>query len=1300
VPKRTDIKNILIIGSGPIVIGQGCEFDYSGTQACKALREEGYGVVLINSNPATIMTDPDMADRTYIEPITPEFIEKILIRERAENRPIDALLPTLGGQTGLNCAMEVAERGILKTHGVEMIGASAEAIHKAEDRTAFKETMQSIGLEVPQSGVAHTWDEARRIIKRIQLPCCIRPAYTLGGEGGGFCRTMEEFERIARRGLEYSRVTEILIEESLYGWKEFELEVMRDRADNVVIICSIENVDPMGVHTGDSVTVAPAMTLSDKEYQKMRDAAIAIIRAIGVDTGGCNIQFAVEPTTGSQVVIEMNPRVSRSSALASKATGYPIARIAAKLAVGYTLDELPNDITKSTPASFEPTLDYVVVKMPRWTFEKFPEADETLTTQMKSVGEAMAIGRTFKEAFQKCIRSMEIKRYGFGLDANDAWLTWRRGDGQSSKEAAPVVVGSTAAEAPPDTEEEHAKRWPIPKRILHDKLSRPCQGRLYYVRYAFKMGWSSAQIHELTGIDPWFLEQMRELVAFEDTLLERPTPDREDRGRLPEASVLEAAKSMGYSDIQHGHAWNEPIERCREARAETGIQPVYKLVDTCAAEFEARTPYYYSSHETRSWNVLQAPSASIEDEIRVTDKPKIVVLGGGPNRIGQGIEFDYCCCHASYAARRCGFESVMINSNPETVSTDYDTSDMLFFEPLTHEDVLNVIERLNGAPLVPGRAGGEPTGHVKGVIVQFGGQTPLNLAQGLKDAGVPIVGTQPEMIHQAEDRDEFQKVLRELSLLQPPNGIARDRTEATSVAERIGYPVLVRPSYVLGGRGMKVCNNEADLDEYLDEAFGATDRAARAADNPILIDKFLADAIEVDVDAVADYGQAATPLSEPRASARADTHDHDEPRASARADMDVQNDPRALVSQLAGSRADSPAPPPTCMVAGILEHIEEAGIHSGDSTCVLPPFSLGRMVIEELFRSTKRLAERLQVCGAINVQYAILNRTVYVLEVNPRASRTLPFIAKATGVPWAEVATRVMLGEPLADVLASHGVTETPWPKHTAIKAPVFPFSKFPGVDVILGPEMRSTGEVMAIAPTFGLSFAKAQIATGLSLPTGGNVLVSVNDPDKPRIVSIARDLHDMGFKIFSTVGTRNLLREAGIPATLVSKSSEAGAPFLKNLIDDGTLDLLINTPIRTGRASDEGRWRAAAAAHRVPLITTLAGARAAVAGIRALRKGENGQDATPPDNASWMMNSPAAGSMMSPLNVSRMRLPCVLGNVSLHAGALPVRFTLGTTLTIKLSTVPMPADSVAQNGFPSSPSLMTFAKALVRASV
>ncbi len=1200
-PKRNDLQNILIIGSGPIVIGQGCEFDYSGTQACKALREEGYRVVLINSNPATIMTDPDTADRTYVEPITPEFIGKILENEKAIGYPIDALLPTLGGQTGLNCAMETAERGLLKKYDVELIGANQQAIHKAEDRTAFKETMLAIGMDMPRSGVAHTWAESLAVLEQVKLPCCIRPAYTLGGEGGGFVRTAEEFETIAKRGLSYSRVTEILIEESLFGWKEFELEVMRDRADNVVIICSIENIDAMGVHTGDSITVAPAQTLTDREYQKMRDSALAIIRAIGVDTGGCNIQFGVDPNTGRQVVIEMNPRVSRSSALASKATGYPIARIAAKLAVGYTLDELPNDITRTTPASFEPTIDYCVVKMPRWAFEKFPDADETLTTQMKSVGEAMAIGRTFKEAFQKCIRSMEIKRFGFGLDDNDAWLKANKrnisassttqpapfqkseassGDDVSLADEVLPVGGTTATEAPPDVEEEHAKSWPISDDVLCDKLSNPCQGRPYYIRYALKQGWSIDRIYELTMIDRWFLHQMSELVDAESWACELASTVNDKvnaAGHLsPEASAtknqdqLRAIKQLGYSDIQISSALSLGDTNSANALRNIPVSPCYKLVDTCAAEFEAATPYYYSTHESPVLNIEEPSDESFSSEVRITDKPKIVVLGGGPNRIGQGIEFDYCCCHASYTAKQAGYESVMINSNPETVSTDFDTSDMLFFEPLTHEDTFNIIERLNGCPLTPGKSSVSPNGHVKGVIVQFGGQTPLNLAQSLKDVGVPIIGTQPEWIDLAENRDEFQKILRDLSLLQPPNGIARSREQAKSIASELGFPILVRPSYVLGGRGMKICNNTEDLEAYLAEALGASDRQHGLNINPVLIDKFLTDAIEVDVDAVSDFGQP---------------------------------------------RTTDAGPEPSCMVAGVMEHIEEAGVHSGDSTCVLPPFSIGPAVIEDLFRSTRRLAQRLNVCGAMNVQYAILNRTVYVLEVNPRASRTLPFVAKATGVPWAKIATRVMLGDPLSTVLDEYNITQTPRPTHTSIKAPVFPFHKLNGVDVILGPEMRSTGEVMAIAPTFGQAFAKSQIATGLTLPTKGNVLVSVNDPDKPRMISLARDLYDLGFAIYSTVGTRNVLADAGIPATLVSKSaSTTDAPFLQDLIEDGTLDLLINTPIHTGSASDEGRWRASATSCRVPLITTLAGARAAVAAIRALSKTDEQSEPLPLD--------------------------------------------------------------------------------------
>jgi carbamoyl-phosphate synthase large subunit len=1214
-PKRTDIQNILIIGSGPIVIGQGCEFDYSGTQACKALREEGYTVVLLNSNPATIMTDPNMADRTYIEPITPEFVEKVLQREQDEGHPIDAILPTLGGQTGLNCAMEASERGIIKKYGVQLIGADEQAIHKAENRQAFRQTMIDTGQDVPRSGIAHTEDEAWAVIEDVKLPCAIRPAYTLGGEGGGFASTKEEFITLARRGLAYSRINEILIEEDLTGWKEFELEVMRDRADNVVIICSIENIDAMGVHTGDSITVAPAQTLSDKEYQRMRDSAIAIIRAIGVETGGSNIQFAVHPDTGRQVVIEMNPRVSRSSALASKATGFPIAKIAAKLAVGYTLDELPNDITRQTPASFEPTIDYVVVKIPRWTFEKFPEADETLTTQMKSVGEGMAIGRTFKEAFQKGIRSMEIKRYGYGRDANDKWLASAEGIASRKTHDDPAFY-SAETEASPDTEEEHARNWPIPEEILRDKLSRPCQGRPYYIRYAFKMDWSVEQVHELTHIDPWFLRQMQELVEEESELSEVAHELTTGAKDVESTSHrLSRLKRQGYSDIQLEHASRGmSAEDFRNWRRLYDVVPGYKLVDTCAAEFESYTPYYYSSHDSgfevqsvvinvegrqhkvsfadyeqpspavvdhwrrilaethredvSRWSpeqvteamhklpaetVFQAPAGRGADEARVSNKRKIVVLGGGPNRIGQGIEFDYCCCHAAFTAKRHGFESVMVNSNPETVSTDYDTSDMLFFEPLTHEDVLHICERLNDKTLQ--KNGNEDGGYLEGAIVQFGGQTPLNLAQGLKDAGVPILGTQPEMIHLAEDRDKFKAILNELSILQPPNGIAHSLNEAKEIANEIGYPVLVRPSYVLGGRGMQVCNHEPDLTRYMKQALGATDRISR--ENPILIDKFLTDAIEVDVDAVADYGQ---PGRDPDSGRR------------------------------------------RSIVCGIMEHIEEAGVHSGDSACVLPPYSLGRLVIDEIFRATRRLAQKLRVCGLMNIQYAVVNRTVYVLEVNPRASRTVPFVAKATGVPWVEIATRVMIGQPLDEVLDQYGITETPWPKHVSIKAPVFPFTKFPGVDVILGPEMRSTGEVMGIDRNMGLAYAKAQIAAGSTLPTHGKVLISVNDPDKPRIIPVAREFYELGFHIYSTPRTHARLESAGIPATLVSKEASNGnVPYLLDLINEGKLDLLINTPIHTGSASDEGRWRSAAALRRIPLVTSLAAALAAVTAIRTM---------------------------------------------------------------------------------------------------
>jgi len=1157
-PKSDDLNCVMIISSGPIVIGQGCEFDYSGTQACKALREEGIRIVLLNSNPATIMTDPEMADRTYIEPITPETIDKILAREAELGTPIDALLPTLGGQTGLNCAAEAADKGILDKHGVRLIGANRKAIHKAEDRTEFKNAMLRIGLDVPQSGIAHSWKESQEILEEVGLPVAIRPAYTLGGTGGGFADTFEEFEVICKRGLEYSFNNEILIEESCLGWKEYELEVMRDRADNVVIICSIENFDPMGVHTGDSITVAPIQTLTDKEYQLMRDAAIKIIREIGVDTGGSNIQFAVHPDTGRMVVIEMNPRVSRSSALASKATGYPIARIAAKLAIGYTLDEIPNDITKKTPASFEPTIDYCVTKIPRWTFEKFPEADETLTTQMKSVGEAMSIGRTFKESLQKGIRSMEIKRFGLGLDNIDKWLhaelTSKRQHVRASKnqDTGETIKGRRSGEAPADTEEERVSAWPIQKDILHDKLSRPCQGRLYYVRYAFKMGWSVDEVFELSKIDYWFLENMKELVEFEEELVK--AADKAEvlkRGKTPDevmCKLLLQAKQWGYSDVQIGRAWDIEPDEVRRCREQLGIKPVYKLVDTCAAEFEAVTPYYYSSYETPAIQINgtgNQPATAIDDEIRVSEKEKVIVLGGGPNRIGQGIEFDYCCVHAVFTARDLGYETVMINSNPETVSTDYDTSDLLFFEPLTHEDVLNICERLNGRPFTEGNKGGR----LKGIIVQFGGQTPLNLAQGLKNAGVPVLGTTPECIHLAEDREEFQKVLHELGLCQPANGIAFDLEGARKIAAEIGYPILVRPSYVLGGRAMEKCHLEEDLVRYMENALQATDRTSVADKaHPILIDQFLSAATEVDVDCISD-----------------------------------------------GDRA---------VVCGVMEHIEEAGVHSGDSACALPPYSLSPAIIDEIKRQSELLAKRLNVRGLMNIQYAVKDDVVYVLEVNPRASRTVPFVSKATGVPWAKLATKIMLGKTLEEVMAEHGLTEVPWPKYFSLKEAVFPFTKFPGIDCILGPEMRSTGEVMGLDWSYPVAFAKAQMAAGGELPTSGTVLISVNDHDKLLIVPIAREFERMGFRIISTLKTRMILTEAGIKVSPVSKIQDPSGPYLIDMIHEGQVDLLINTPIYWGSAATESRIRSAAIMHNIPLITTITGARAAVNAIQAMRAG------------------------------------------------------------------------------------------------
>ncbi len=1140
-PRRTDIHSILIIGSGPIVIGQGCEFDYSGVQACRALKEEGYRIVLINSNPATIMTDPEFADATYIEPITPESVEKILAREKANGTPIDALLPTLGGQTGLNTGMACYDQGILDKYGVQMIGANREAIFRGEDRQRFKELMAEIGLKTPTSGVVHNMEDARETLKIVGLPAIIRPAFTLGGTGGGIAYNVEEFEEIVQRGLDASPVTEVLIEQSVIGWKEYEMEVVRDKNDNCIIICSIENIDAMGVHTGDSITVAPIQTLTDKEFQKMRDASFAVIRAVGVETGGSNIQFGINPKNGDMVVIEMNPRVSRSSALASKATGYPIAKIAAKLAVGYTLDELPNPITSKkgkdgkyemyTSACFEPSIDYCVIKLPRWTFEKFPDADETLTTQMKSVGEAMAIGRTFKEALQKGIRSMEVKRFGFGLDKNDKWL-------MSSTGVSPVENGRDAH----STESQ----YPIPEDKLRRKLAVPSQGRLYYVRYALKMGWTVDQIYALTHIDPWFLAQMKELVdaeiASDDYFQMIFYADRKT-GRRDEAmrEYLSNAKRLGYSDVQilanlnrittYFNEWSGTD--FREYRQSLGIKPVYKLVDTCAAEFEAATPYYYSTYETP---ITVNGKPQFEDEIRLSDKQKVIIIGGGPNRIGQGIEFDYCCVHAAFAMKQLGYESVMINSNPETVSTDYDTSDLLFFEPLTHEDVLNICERLNGKPF------SEQGGLVKGVIVQLGGQTPLNLARGLHNAGVPIIGTSIDMLEAAGDREKFRSLVEQVGLKQPANGIARSIEDARKVAAEIGYPVLVRPSFVLGGRAMEIVSDEDQLNHYMAIAVKAE------GDNPILIDKFLDHATECDVDCIADYDETGKGRS---------------------------------------------------VICGVMEHIEEAGIHSGDSACALPPYSFSKELTAKLKEHTHKLAKALKVRGLMNVQYAIKDGEIFLIEVNPRASRTIPFVGKATGVPWASLAAKVMAGKTLDEL----GVQEQPDPKHVSVKEVVFPFSKFPGVDVILGPEMRSTGEVMGIDDDFATAYAKAQIAAGAALPMGGTVFISVNNRDKAEIGEIAKMYEQCGFKILATGGTYDAIAAAGVKsAERINKLAE-GRPNVRDYMKNGQIQLLINTPTKKGPATDEGKIRAMSVMHKVPILTTITAARAGARGIAELQK-------------------------------------------------------------------------------------------------
>ena len=1123
-PRRDDIKSILILGSGPIVIGQGCEFDYSGTQACKALREEGYRVVLVNSNPATIMTDPEFSDRTYIEPITPDAVRRVFQKEIDAGYPIDALLPTLGGQTALNCACELDEIGTLKEFGVEMIGASREVIFKAEDREEFRQVVERTGLSQARSETVSTMEEAYAFLEEIGLPAIIRPAFTLGGTGGGIAYNRDEFEEIVKRGLDASRISQVLIDKSLLGWKEYELEVVRDKNDNCVIVCGIENIDAMGVHTGDSITIAPIQTLTDKEYQRMRDGAIAIMREVGVDTGGSNVQFAVNPADGDLVVIEMNPRVSRSSALASKATGFPIARIAAKLAVGYTLDELRNDITQTTSACFEPSIDYVVTKMPRWTFEKFPEANETLTTQMKSVGEAMSIGRTFKESFQKAIRSMEVKRFGYGLDKNDLWLRASRGDNEVD--------------------------WPIDEDTMIRKLTVPSQGRMYYIRYAMKCGYSVERLHELTMIDPWFLDQLKQLVEFEDELCEVNSLEE-----MPQ-ELMFRAKELGYSDPQlaylyFGKVSTETILKVREYRKSFKIEPVYKLVDTCAAEFEAATPYYYSTYEQPLHSV--DGSSYTDDEVRITGERKLVILGGGPNRIGQGIEFDYCCCQASFAAKEMGFESVMVNSNPETVSTDFDTSDLLFFEPLTLEDTLNILERLNGG----GIDNKERTGNVVGVIVQFGGQTPLNLAHGLASAGVPIVGTGLEAIDLAEDRDRFKAMLDELGLKQPENGIAYSLEEAVDIANDIGYPVLVRPSYVLGGRGMEICNDEAALRYYMQTAVDVSD----LSDAPVLIDRFLSEAIEIDVDVVADFVPHAETSS----------------------------------SQMNISQDESQA-----IVCGVMEHIEQAGIHSGDSSCVLPPYSLPNSIVDELKRQACAMAERLQVRGLMNVQFAVKDEQVYVIEVNPRASRTVPFVAKAKGIGWSNIAAKVMMGASLDSL----GVREVPETGFFAVKEPAFPFEKFPGVDVVLGPEMRSTGEVMGMDRSLPIALAKAKMSVSRSLPTSGQVFLSVRESDKEHAIPVARSLVSMGFEVFTTSGTHQLLKMQSVDTTLIRKISEGARPNILDKIANGEIDLIINTPTKTGAQTDEGQIRATAVESRIPMLTTITGAKAAVAAIEALRGG------------------------------------------------------------------------------------------------
>ncbi len=1064
-PKRTDIKKILIIGAGPIVIGQACEFDYSGTQACKALKEEGYEVILLNSNPATIMTDPDFADRTYIEPVTPEILAKIIERERP-----DAVLPTLGGQTALNTAVSVAEMGILDKFNVELIGAKLPAIKKAEDRTLFKQAMEKIGLAVPESGLAHNRQEAMEVIKTIGFPAIIRPSFTLGGTGGGIAYNMEEYERMAMVGIDASPTDEILVEESVIGWKEYELEVMRDTADNVVIICSIENFDPMGVHTGDSITVAPAQTLTDKEYQILRDASLAIIREIGVDTGGSNIQFGINPRDGRLVVIEMNPRVSRSSALASKATGFPIAKIAAKLAVGYTLDEIRNDITRETPACFEPSIDYVVTKIPRFTFEKFPAADATLTTQMKSVGEVMAIGRTFKESFQKALRSLET-----GVSGMDSKLF------NLSDETRRAL-----------TEKE--------QQLLIEKLNVPNAERVWYLGDAIRSGMTVDEIYRHTAFDPWFVNNIRQIIEKEDELKEF------DLSSITVEQLFEA-KQYGFSDKMLSKLWKTTEDAVRELRWKQNIRPVYKRVDTCAAEFVAYTPYLYSTYER-------------ECEAEVTDRRKVVILGGGPNRIGQGIEFDYCCVHGVFALAEDGYETIMVNCNPETVSTDYDTSDRLYFEPLTLEDVLEIVAKEKPY----------------GVIVQFGGQTPLKLAVALEKAGVPIIGTSPDAIDRAEDRERFQEMLHKLNLLQPANGTARSFEEAEIVANRIGYPVVVRPSYVLGGRAMEIVYDVENLLRYMTTAVQAS------PEHPILIDKFLDNAIEVDVDALSDGQQV--------------------------------------------------------VIGGIMEHIEEAGIHSGDSACSLPPYSLSQELIGEIRRQTEVMALELNVKGLMNVQYAIRDNTIYVLEVNPRASRTVPFVSKATGRPLAKIASRVMAGKSLAELSVAGDIV----PQYYSVKEAVFPFVKFPGVDTLLGPEMKSTGEVMGIGDSFAEAFAKSQMGANVKLPKSGNAFISVRDEDKKLVVNAAEKLYKAGFGLLATAGTASFLEEKGIPVKRVNKVKE-GRPHIVDALKNNQVQLVINTTQGAQAVADSFSIRRESLMHSVAYYTTAAGANAAVDAIINLKE-------------------------------------------------------------------------------------------------